>query len=431
MILLIGFLIRLVIILATPGLGFDMVVFGDWGRALAHGTFGDFYARVDVGDHLPGDLYLHAAIARLFALLGGDNSYGAAYRRLVRIVPACADVGIGWSLAKGLSSSVADRRSVTVCALYVLNPATVFLSSWWGQWDAVTGLILLAGFVVVWRFPQRWLWSIPLCAWAVMIKPPLAPLVVLLIMWAILRLREPDETWRGFVRRQAIPWLAAIVVGLVTITLIGLPFDTGLPGMSARWDLVDRVRVAIDLYPYTTLSATNIWMIPLGSPEWKPDSQAVFLGLSASLVGRVIYVAALVAIGLRVLRLRRRADWTSIVVWAVCLVNFAYFLFPTRTHERYLYPTLLFLIILCWLQWTNRQVLGLTAVVSATYLLTLIGAYYDYRHLYPDWLFIGLSFANIALFVWLLFLPLERPDVISPGGRPASAQTGSESRPAV
>jgi hypothetical protein len=287
-----------------------------------------------------------------------------------------------------------------------LNPATIFLSSVWGQWDVVSGLIMLIGLMIVWAFPSRWLLGIPLLAWVVLIKPPLALLCVIGLLPLVLGELRRGVSLLVVLRERLVSCSAAGVIGIATIVALIVPFDTGLPGMDLRWSLLERIDVAIELYPFTTLGAANIWMIPLGTPDRQSDVAGQFLGVTAQGWGNLLFLAAVLFIGILLVTRWRSIAPVRMVTWAMVTANYAYFLLPTRSHERYMFPAVMLAIFLAALCGMERRVTWLAVGVSMTYFLNLAGVYRAFPGVLAPVLFVTLSFLNVALFLVIATFPL-------------------------
>jgi hypothetical protein len=242
MLLGLALLIRLVVAPFAYGFQYDMDTFGSWAQTLVDHPFDEFYAVAPSPDHLPGDLYLHYGLASAFQAFGGENFHGDAYRYLLKVIPAIADILVAILIWAFVRRRVNEDSARAGALLYALNPATIFLSSIWGQWDVVSGLIMLAGLITVWVFPSRWLLAIPLLAWAVVIKPPLALLCVLGLLPLLLRDVRRGAPVLMALRERLVSLLAAVVIGIGTIVALILPFDTGLPGMP--WNSIPSRRLA-------------------------------------------------------------------------------------------------------------------------------------------------------------------------------------------
>ncbi|HWV25061.1 MAG TPA: hypothetical protein VNZ58_12790 [Thermomicrobiales bacterium] len=397
--------IRLVLAPLAWGFLWDMYTYGDWAEKLVNQPFYLFYKIARNPDHLPGDMYLHAALGWSFHAVGGQDFQGPTYRFLLKVVPSIADTAVAILIWSVVRRQVNEECGRLAAVFYALNPATIFLTAIWGQWDVVSGLFLLAGLAIVWRWPERWLLSIPVFAWMVLIKPPLALLALIGLLVVPIRDIVRGATLVQIVRMRAIQAAAALAIGLGTITLLLRPFSVSISGTGTRWSLFERVQYALDLYPYTTLGAANIWMIPLGIPDRISDTGTRFLGVTLQGWGNVLFLAALVYIGAMSIRSLRKTTPIVLTVWAISAANYAWFLLPTRAHERYLFPTVLFLILLSGLMRLERRTTSIAAAVSLVYFVNLVGVYYGI----PGWLspvlFIGASLANIALFVAVAAMP--------------------------
>jgi hypothetical protein len=406
MLLGLALVIRLVIAPFAYGFQYDMDTFGSWGKTLVNYPFEQFYAVAPSPDHLPGDLYLHYMLASVFQLLGGENFHGDAYRYLLKIIPAVADILVAILIWSFVRRGAGEGPARAGALLYALNPATIFLSSVWGQWDVISGLIMLIGLMIVWTFPSRWLLGIPLLAWAVLIKPPLALLCVLGLLPLVLGELRRRVSLLVVFRERLVSFAAAGVIGIATIVALIVPFDTGLPGMDLRWSLLERIDVAIELYPFTTLGAANIWMIPLGTPDRQSDVARQFLGVTAQGWGSLLFLAALLFIGILLVTRWRSIAPVRLVTWAMVTANYAYFLLPTRSHERYMFPAVMLAIFLAALCGMERRVTWLAVGVSMSYFLNLAGVYGAFPGILDPVLFVTLSFLNVALFLIVATFPL-------------------------
>lgn len=387
------------------GFGYDMMTFGQWGRTMLDHPLSQFYAIAPAPDHLPGDLYLHGFLAWVFETFVGENLEGGAYRFLLKAVPSLADIGVAiliWLIIRRVAN---EERARLAALFYAWNPATIFLSAVWGQWDVVSGLIMLLGLSLVWLRPSRWLFAIPILAWCVLIKPPMAMLCVIgLVMLPLTDLRR-GLSLMEVVRARFLGGVAAAVLGLGTILLLILPFDVGFPGMGRRWSIIERLNVAIDLYPNTTLGAANIWMIPLRSPDRVSDQEVLFLGLSAQTVGNLLFGVALLYTAAVFIRKWNSMLPLTLTVWGMVMANYAYFLLPTRSHERYLFPAVMMIVVLWGCARPRPQLTWLATAVSAAYFFNILGVYLPIGGTGQDLWFLTNAAANLILFLMTASYP--------------------------
>ncbi|MBA3642388.1 MAG: hypothetical protein H0W53_24655 [Acidobacteria bacterium] len=395
-----------------------MDILRKWAQTLADRPLGDFYATATAPDHLPGDLWILKVMAEVFGALGAENFSGTPFLFALKLIPAIADVLVGTGIFLVVAIYRPHTLAVRATAMYMLNPASVFLSSVWGQWDAVSVALLLGGFLLIrWH---NWLWvlSAPLLTWAILIKPQLAILMPLLLLLPLVRvLRDnspPVAKWSRLFLEAAF----AAFLGLATMLAIILPFAVGLPGMGTRWSLPDRFSVALDLYPFTTLGAFNLWMIPLGSLDRVSDLDTSWLSLSANRWGMVLFGLAMAAVGARVLRLAsRHAPW-DLVLWGALAASLAVFTLPTRVHERYLFPAFVFAILYAAVRGFPRHLTIIAIALSLTLLINLAMLYGHPLEPLPDLIASGVrgvGFRAVALAnVIVLAIVLTLPTIASP-----------------
>lgn len=223
------------------------------------------------------------------------------------------------------------------------------VTGWGGNWRQGQARRLRAV-----RAVPLWPVAVPLLTWAVLIKPPLALVAGLLVLYACVRTFLEAPTVGGAIGRTAIAIVLATVLGIATALLIILPFGVGLPGMATRWSVLERARYALDLYPFTTLQAANIWMIKDAHLYRPSDLDGTLLGLSERAWGSLLLATALAWIAGVVVRQWRRAPETTLALWAALATSYAIFMLPTRVHERYFFPVMVLALALAGLE-AGRQ----------------------------------------------------------------------------
>ena len=184
------------------------------------------------------------------------------------MVPAVSDVAVAllvFALARRYHS---DESAVRAAAWYYLNPAVLFVTAVWGQWDALSLGVLLAGVYLISRRDWTWVVSSPLFVWAVLIKPQLAVPGLIFLSLLLLWLYDGRPVSREQIGRMALAGVGSVVLGLVTAVTVLKPFGVDLLWKSdGTSTLIERLQEALELYPQTTLGAANVWMIPIGSLE--------------------------------------------------------------------------------------------------------------------------------------------------------------------
>jgi Gpi18-like mannosyltransferase len=413
-----GSVIRVVTGLVSLGHRHDLHIMGQWGWQLSHQPIDSFYSLAENPDHLPGDLWFHWALSNLFQMFGGEHYWGETYYFLLKMLPSIADVAVAILLFAIVRYLVSAPVGLLASALYFLNPAVFSVSSAWGQWDSVSMALLLAGLAIVVGRPERWILAVPLIAWATVIKPPLALPGILIIGFPLLLVLRDSPSVSTFVRRIVPSALICGALGIATIVVICAPFSVGLPGMSTQWTLIERARVALDMYPFKVLAAGNIWMLQQGSFEHVDDRTESVLGINAHDLGNISLAVALVAIGIVFVRLVfvtfRDRPFVALA-WALVAVTFATYMLPTRVHERYFFPTLVLGIIMLTITRVGPVEFTALAVVSATFLANLSFVYFgfnqDSRVDIDDATFALLlrttSILNVIAFIAVILMPLR------------------------
>jgi Gpi18-like mannosyltransferase len=254
---------------------------------------------------------------------------------------------IPFDLAIGLLLWVVVRRwagpaaGLAATALYLLNPAVVIAGPMWGQIDAAGTLFFLLSLLAVGA--RRWATSGVLSAIAGMAKPQFGAVVIPVAATAIVR-------WRAGAGPR--PLLVAALGGLVTYVVLAAPL------------LLDPLRYADQLWenasnrPFVSLFALNPWGLLVGFEI--PDGGLAIIGVGLLVVG---LVGATIP-------LWRRQDLYALLA-AGTLVVFAFYFFPTRSHERYLFPAM---ALLAPFAAVSLRFLVPYLVLSATFAASLIHA---------------------------------------------------------
>ncbi len=410
--LLLGLVIRLILAPWFGGFGYDIKTLRDWTEHLLNDPLSQFYALADSPDHLPGDLWLLLGAGKVYTWLGGESLHGRPFLLLVKSVPMIFDLAVAVLLYAIVRSRAGIDAGIGAVRWSILNPAFIFLTAIWGQWDAVSGALLLAGTLIVFRRDGWWYWSAPLFAWAMLIKPQMALVVAIIYLIPVIDAWTATHSLLDAARRLWWRMLAAGAMAVATTCLLALPFRVGLPGFHTRWLLLDRIKEALDLYPKITLGACNIWMIYPGGLNRYSDVRRQFLGLTPHAWGTVLFLLALAFILWTAVR-QVRAAVIPVISWTALATAVAFFMLPTRVHERYLFPAVILAIMLAGMMgfppWGRR----LAGALSLSYLLNLVLVYGGFMSIFPHavrgivagFLFRGLSVVNVVLLVIVLALP--------------------------
>ena len=375
----------------TPGLGdsSDVSLFAGWMRAVTVSGVGQFHHQNSSCDYPPLMLYVWWAMGRVALLLGLDLDNDVTLHRLLKLPACAADLFIAIALYVEGRRLVGSKRAVGACALWFLNPVSIYNSAFWGQVDALHSGFVLVGLILLNR--GRWFWGGALAALALLQKLQSAAIVPLLVF----------ETYRlGRLRALAGALGAAAIVAGAVLT----PF--ALSG-TLKQAVVSAYARVVGQYPELSRNAFNVWYL-LGDPgsydSSPPPALVQLAAQGADQVGerhslllllswRRLALAAFTlcaAVILSLYSLRPDADGRFL---AAGLLGLAFFLIPTEIHERYALPALTVLPL-----WAVRSAWRERAycLLSALLLLNLAHV------LPPESAGVHLAGAALAVFVGLL-----------------------------
>ena len=220
----------------------------------------------------------------LTPMVGQDATVG-----LVKIPGILADVGVAWLLfviCRRWGGELIERTRIGVspeglgllaAGVYLFNPATIFVSSVWGQIDSVGTLILLA---TIYALARGWIEVAALGAVvALLVKFQFAFLVPIVAIVGLRRHlfgRSSDPELDG--HRDPLRVLTALAVGIGALTLLMLPFGMVvyaplaggdphgvlgiLPAADPNRSLVGKLFEAANTYQGLTINAFNLWRNP-------------------------------------------------------------------------------------------------------------------------------------------------------------------------
>ncbi|MFN8624185.1 MAG: hypothetical protein U0869_25870 [Chloroflexota bacterium] len=354
LLLLAGLALRLLlafVVFPRSGLRFDVDLFAEWTRSLVDHGPGGVYATTPSLNYPPAWLWVlwaNGELATAWAGLTGGSA-ADAIAVTVKLPAIMADVLVAWAVYRATRRWTGDARwGLAVAAAWLFVPVTWMDGALWGQVD-VAG-VLLGGLAVIWLIDRRPELATAAAMLALLAKPQFA-LFAGVVGVVLLRrhLRRPGpEGWRRD-REGPVRLLTSAVVAIAVALVVTLPFDTGsrtdafagVPVLHGVAGLVAVMASTAGAFADLTANAFNPWALvgptPLIGPDglatrWTPDSLPV-LGVPASVLGAALYLAITAGV---VALLWRRPDRDGILVATVILAA-AFFVVPTRVHERYLF----------------------------------------------------------------------------------------------
>jgi dolichyl-phosphate-mannose--protein O-mannosyl transferase/Gpi18-like mannosyltransferase len=350
--LLVGLAVRLFFI-GDEGFKTDVSTYAAWAIGLSEHSFAKFYSTIGFADYPPGYFYILAVVGHLWHLFfaAHDRSF-AVLRDFVKLPAILADLGVGALLYAVVRRFSNAGVGLAAAALYLLNPATIYVSAIWGQVDSISGGLALLAIYALLRseeFEGRAQFAWIVFAWlafaySLLIKPQAAVLLPLLVAFAFV---DPQRR-----RARLVASAAGIGAAILLALLLTEPFHPSNPIAAFGW-LWERYLYGANVYQYNSVNAFNLWAVR--GLLWVPDTQPI-LGLQQYYWGILLVLSAVALIVWRYLQAR-----TSQALLEGCAIaTLAFFVLATRMHERYLFNGLLFTI--ACLPFARRYLWGAVAL---------------------------------------------------------------------
>ena len=322
-----GILLRVIIAYAVlpPDAGFaaDLNSFRAWASELGtRGPWG-FYARGIFVDYLPGYLWVLWALGSVSALITGSTDPGA----LVKLPAILADGLLVLATVRLAADLGAPRRSQIAAAVAMAFGPMIWLdSAVWGQVDSIGTAALLYSLSALIR--GQTVRGAIFAALAAVLKPQFGILIPIVGVLAFVRARSARDPWA---------FVVAGLAGAATVALAALPFGLTLP------DVLAKIAEAAGGYPHLSVNAWNPWaLITVGgravvdASGWASDIDPLpLIGIPGVAIGSAA-IATAVLVAMRYVR----RDTAIRTVTAVAILAIAFFVLPTRVHERYLFPAI-------------------------------------------------------------------------------------------
>jgi Gpi18-like mannosyltransferase len=372
-------LVLRVLLFSLQGYVNDMATYQYWFNVAATQGIRPFYPYVlqHVGwiDYPPFNVYIFWTFGSLAQTI---TSVDAVF--FVKLAPTLFDIATSVLIYVFLRKQLTFKKTLMLTAFYAFNPAIIFNVAVWGQFDAIyTFFLVLSLILTLKKKPEA---AGGVFAIALLTKPQgiaLLPLIALVIF-----------------KENGIKRLTTAIVAFVaTIFVVILPFEwNGNP-----IDFLSRIYFgAYSGYQYSSINAFNLWGL---FGLWVPDGNLY-------IIGWVLFGAFSVFV-LYILHKRLHASGEQLAIFAAFMLLFAFFMLPTRIHERYLFPAISMLVLL--LPFTKKirllyTALTATLLINQAYVLSFLnaGTFIGHNLLTDlpriDGVVLAISIINLAVFVY-------------------------------
>ncbi len=372
------FLVKLALAL-LPSFQVDMGAWLAWAYRLISVGPAHFYSDAVWTQYTPGYLYWLWLIGKL----------GWVDPLAIKITSIMADMLTGYLIWK-IVGKVNVKLAGFSALFYVLNPVVLMDGSIWGQIDGILTLAMLySTYLLIEKRQLTAGWAV--YGIALLLKPQAVAIlpIMLLLSWVRFSLKKT---------------MLAGGIGLLVLTAGFWPFFPNNP-IGGMIELVGKMGIS---YPYTSLYAFNLWGY-IGM--WKLDSTS-WMGISYFGWGVGLTILAYLGV---LFRYRNKLSNGPEIYLCLALACWIFYLFPTRVHERYLFPMFAYLITYAGLKHT-KQLFIITMLATMIYLLNLYLPYSAFESLANplknivmekaiENLIPGLTLLYYGLFVWLWLSP--------------------------
>ncbi len=313
MALIIFALIIRLILANLPGFKIDVDAWFAWSLRINEVGLSNFYSGQVWTNYTPGYLYFLWLLGFIKNLLNLNSEFFYFTLKLPAII---SEIILGILVYKISKKHLTQNQSLLLTSLVLFNPAIIFNSSVWGQIDGL--LTLLMVFSIYFLNGKNFIYASIFFGLALLVKPQALSIMPVFILFSI----------KNFSLNNL---LKISLPAVLVFFLWSLPFFPTQPFSG----ILNLLKNMVNDYPYTSVFAYNSWGI-VGF--WINDSQKIG-PLSYQNIGLIFLVVYWLVISIFYFK----KNLSLYTLSALAALGF-YFL-PTRAHDRYLYPALLFILL--------------------------------------------------------------------------------------
>ncbi len=309
--LFVSFLIRMYFS-QFEGYGYDIWIFKTWSRAVYYTGFAHFYDGIR-SDYPPFYIYFLWAIGTFYKsfISFSFDIDSPVFTFLIKMPAMIADIFTAFVIFLIIRRYGSFRLAFLSMISYSFNPAIIYNSAIWGQVDSIyTLFFMLALMLLVCDKPML---SGVFLVLAILTKPQSLVLLPLFVLFII--------------RKQPLFTSAkAAAASCAAFVVVALPFypDNSILNIFRLYSS------SYIQYPYNSLNAFNIWAF---TGMFQPDDTQFFF-MTYRMWGYLLF--GMVFIYVAYFTLKNKDDMSIYISSAILF--FAFFMFFTRIHERYLFP---------------------------------------------------------------------------------------------
>ncbi|MGD0644951.1 MAG: glycosyltransferase 87 family protein [Candidatus Bathyarchaeia archaeon] len=361
------------------GYPIDIGDFSSWFNTAAEHGIRQFYSNAGFIDYPPFNVYVFWAFGSLAKAV---SAIGISTVNIVKLAPNLFDLATAVLIYVFVRKQASFKLALTATALYTFNPAVIYNTAIWGQFDAIYTFFLILSLMLALKSKPKL--SAIAFALGILTKPQgiaLVPLIAFLI----------------YKKNGLKNLLVSMLVFVATIFLVILPFEWTNPITFLSHIYFG----AYGEYTVTSVNAFNLWGL---YGLWMPDGGLFVLGWAL--------FGAFAVFVLYFLYKRLHASDDFLAIFAAFMLLFAFFMLPTRIHERYLFPAISVLALMFPFLKRARPlyvVLTATFLTNQAYVLYWLNASYPNAgpNLTGDPVVLAVSAINLLMLLYASVLMLD------------------------
>lgn len=358
----------------------DMSCFKAWALRMATVGPRGFYTEGYFCDYPPFSMYLFWLVGWILKAFNWSGNDFLA-NTVIKLPALACDLATAWLILQLLRRKN-PRLGLLLAVIYMYLPAILYNSSYWGQVDTYYAFLMMAAFYLIVKGKPEL--AAACVAASFLTKAQTAAFIPVLVFFMFLR--YPPRRIAGIVGAAA----------LATLVML-LPFNWGKP---LTWIFRHYANMA-GQYKYASFNAANFLLL-LGGNN-RSDSAALGVGLTYRTLGFLLFFLSSAWCCYYLYHRRTKAGLAAVFATA----SWAFFLFFPRMHERYLFPTLGFLL-LAFGYLRDRRIYFLGVLLSLSYFFNLHAVILRFGNALQEPVFSRgmyiLAMVNTGLFVAFVFV---------------------------
>lgn len=391
LLLAISLLVRLIASVMYKGFSVDINCFSSWGSLVASQGITKFYSATSFCDYPPLYMLVCGALSLVADLFRISLSRGVGL--LILKLPAIiCDVLCALMLYKICKNFVCDKKAKMLAVLYAFNPVAILNCAVWGQVDSILLFLMLVAFDLM--FNDQFGKAVLVFFVGLLTKPQAILFGPIMIIGAVNEFYTIFKE-KNSAKKRLINGFGALGICVASFVLISLLLKNG---QDFDW-LYKKYVSTFASYNYATLNSFG-FMGLIGGQWQNADGESLF-GISYNLLGTLLCLAVG---GITVWGYLSAFKKRTLAIYPLCaLLLSGIITFAPRTHERYIFPVIAFLLISAAIFNDKKLTLCAIGYSFINFVNTAIVLYlYEDMQRYldkADGLFIGFSFLSVALFV--------------------------------